>query len=111
MAIKIIVSNTVKFKVRGTIKDDAGIDQPFDFHLTCMRLDQDQVNDRLRADRDAPIVDFLATVIEDWQGVRDGEDRPLPYCDDALRQLCRIPGLPRVMLSTYLHEIGAKEKN
>lgn len=111
MAIKISISNTVKFKVKGTIKDEAGIDQPFDFTLTCMRLDADQIQSKLRGESDASVSDFLADVVEDWAGVRDADDKQLPYSEESLRALFRIPGVAGLAFRTYLSEIGAKEKN
>ena len=87
MAIKIIVSNKLKFKVKGTIKDEEGRDQPFDFTLTCTRLDQDQIKAKLGPNADdTSVVDFML-------------------------ELCRIPGVSVVAFRTYLAEVGAKEKN
>lgn len=111
MAIKIVVSDTVAFKVRGTINDAAGVAQPFDFKLTCIRLDSDQINVKLKSDTDASLTDFMADVVEDWSGVRDAQDQPLPYSEAGLRQLCKIPGVASVAFRTYLSEVGAKEKN
>lgn len=111
MAIKIVISNTVRFKVKGTIKDESGTDQPFDFSLTCMRLDADQIQAKLRSESDASVVDFLVDVVEDWSGVRDADDKPLPCNEDNLRALCRIPGIASLIFRTYLLEVGAKEKN
>ena len=111
MAIKIVISNTVRFKFKGTIKDEAGTDQPFDFSLTCMRLDSEQIQAKLRGESDASVTDFLVDVVEDWSGVKDADDKALPYSEDKLRALCRIPGIASLAFRTYLLEVGAKEKN
>ena len=111
MAIKIIISNTVRFKVKGTIKDEAGTDQPFDFSLTCTRLDAEQIQAKLRTDSEASVTDFLIDVVEDWAGVKDADDKALPFSEDNLRALCRIPGVASLAFRTYLSEVGAKEKN
>lgn len=112
MSIKIIVSDKLKFKVKGTIKDEEGRDQPFDFTLTCNRLNQDQINAKLGPMGDDPsVLDFMLQVIEDWQGVRDEENKPMPYTEDNYRGLCKIPGMSVVVYRTYLAEVGAKEKN
>lgn len=110
MAIKIVISNTVKFKVKGSI-NEAGIDQPFNFGLTCSRLDSEQIQSKLRSDSDASLTDFLLEVIEDWEGVRGDDDKPLTFTDANLRALCRIPGIAALMFRTYIAEVGAKEKN
>jgi hypothetical protein len=111
MGIKIVVSNLVKIKVRGTIKDEAGTDQPFDFSLTCRRLDADQIKTKLSDNSEASVSDFMLEVIEDWAGVRDADDKPLPFSESAWGQLCKIPGVSLVAFRTYLSEVGAKEKN
>jgi hypothetical protein len=110
MAIKIVVSPTLKFKVRGTIKDEAGTDQPFDFWLTARRLDADQIQAKLR-EGDNSVVDFMVDLVDDWLGVKDADDKPLPYSEAAYRELTKIPGVAQVAFRTYLIEAGAKEKN
>jgi len=111
MAIKISVSNTVAFNVKGTINDAAGIAQPFSFKLTCTRLEQEQITAKLQSDTESKIVDFLVDVVEDWSGVRDDDDKPLAYSEDSLRKLCKISGVAAVAFHTYLAEVGAKAKN
>lgn len=111
MGIKIVISNTVRFKVKGTIKDEAGTDQPFDFSLTCTRLDAEQIQAKLRTDSEASVTDFLIDVVEDWAGVKDADDKALPFSEENLRALCRIPGVASLAFRTYLSEVGAKEKN
>ena len=110
MAIKIVVSPTVKFKVRGTLKDEAGTDQPFDFWLTCRRLDAEQIQAKLR-EGETSVVDFMVDVIEDWSGVKDEDDKALDYTEAAYRELAKIPGVAQVAFRSYLTESGAKEKN
>lgn len=111
MAIKIVISDTVGLKVKGTINDAAGVAQPFDFALTCIRLDADQIQAKLKSESDASITDFLADIITGWSGVRDADDKPIPYTEDALRQLCKIPGVANLAFKSYLLDAGAKEKN
>lgn len=108
MSIKITVSDTVRFKVAGTIADASG-PQPFDFSLVARRLDAEQLRVRLD-DSDTSIVDFLAEVVTGWQGVK-GDAGELPYSPDALRQLLQIPGLAALSMRSYLADVGAKAKN
>lgn len=111
MSFKIIVSNTVKFKVRGTIKDESGADMPFDFTVTARRLDTDTIRDRLSDESESKVTDFLASVVEDWAGVKDADDKPIPYSEEALRAACRVPGIALLMFQTYFSETSAKAKN
>lgn len=111
MSIKIIVADKLKFNVKGTIKNGAGVDEPFTFSLTCDRLDADAIQAALSAGDDAPIADFFVPITTDWHGVKDADDKPLPYSPEALHQLFKIPGVARIAFRTYLSEVGAKEKN
>jgi hypothetical protein len=111
MAIKIVISDTVGIKVKGNINDAAGVPQPFDFNLTCARLDADQIQHKLKSESEASITDFLVDVIDGWSGVRDADEKPLPYNEENLLQLCKIPGVANLAFRTYLAEVGAKEKN
>ena len=109
MAIKIVVSDTVSFKVQGSINDAAGIAQPFSFTLKCSRLNTEDLQSKIKSDGD--VIDFLNDVIEDWSGVKDADDKPLPYTEASLRALCTLPGISMIAYRTYLTECGAKEKN
>ena len=111
MSIKIVVSNTVGFTVKGVINDAAGVPQPFSFKLIAARRESEQIQTRLKADGESTLIDFLSDIIEDWSGVRDADDKAIPYSVDALRQLCAIPGVAAVAFRTYIAEVGAKEKN
>jgi hypothetical protein len=111
VAIKIVISDTVGFKVKGTINDAAGVAQPFDFTLTCQRLDADQIKAKLKDDSDKSFEDFMASIITGWGGVRDADDKPMPYTPEAYGQLCKIPGIANIAFHTYFAEVGAKEKN
>ena len=111
MAIKIVISDTVGIKVKGTINSAAGTPEPFDFGLTCARLDAEQIALKLKSDSDASITDFMVDVVEDWSGVRGADEKQLPYNEATFRQLCKIPGVANLAFKTYLSEVGAKEKN
>lgn len=109
MAIKIVVSNKVGFKVKGSITNEAGTPEPFEFTVVAERLDTDGIEATTRSE--ASMVDFLAQIITDWKGVKDEDGAPVPYSEEALRQLCKIAGLVGLMFSAYFAEVGAKAKN
>lgn len=110
MAIKIVISDTVGFKVKGTINDEKGIAQPFDFTLICSRLDQDQIQAKLKDNGDASLTDFLADVIESWNGVRDASDAQLPYSEASLRACARSPAWPAWRFAPTCPRWGQKKK-
>ena len=111
MSFKIVISDKIKFKVRGTIKDETGADQPFDFTILADRLDADTIRARLKDDAEASLADFLAQIIEDWQGIKDADDKPLPYTTANLAAVCKVPGIAALIFQTYFAEVGAKAKN
>ena len=112
MALRIEIANKVKFKVEGTIANEAGPDEKFDFALTAKRINAEGVRTLVDDRGDEPIADFLAGVIEGWSGVLDGAGQPVAFSQDSLRTLLtNIPGLAQLVFTRYLREIGAKAKN
>lgn len=111
MAIKIVISNLVGIKVKGSINDAAGIPQPFDFSLTCKRLDAEQIKAKIKVDGEMTTTDFMLSVVTDWSGVKDDDGSAIAFSEEAFRQLSLIPGLSSLMYATYMSEVGAKEKN
>lgn len=108
------ISPVVKFKVKGSIKDEHGTDKPFSFFLSCERVQEQDIAARMKAS-DGSIaefaVDFMGDVIVDWSDVIDDDKQPVPFSREAWQQLCRVPGLPLVVLATYREEAGARAKN
>lgn len=111
MAISIVISDTVGFKVKGTINNAAGVPQPFDFNLTAHRLDADEIQDKIKTDSEASLTDFIVSVVTGWSGVKNVDEKPLEFSEDNLRLLCKLPGIAAITFRTYLAEVGAKEKN
>ena len=111
MAFKIVVSDTVGVKVKGSMVDAAGITQPFDFTLFCNRLDSDTINNKLKNESDSSITDFMAEVTTGWQDVRGDDNAIIAFNSQALRQMFNIPGIPMLAFRAYLGDVGAKEKN
>lgn len=110
MTICIEVSDTVAFRVSGHINSATGTAQPFDFKLTADRLDTDAIAAAFE-DTSVNTTEFLVRVVRDWSGVRAPNGDTVPYSAEALRRLCKIPGVSAVAFKTYLAEVGAKEKN
>ena len=111
MAIKIVVSDTVGIKCKGTINDAAGIPQPFAFGLTCNRLSDAEIKAKLKNESEASLTDFMVDVVIGWSDVLDADNKSLPFSEGNLRQLCQITGVAGLAFRTYLAESGAKEKN
>ena len=111
MAFNIEISDTVRFTVRFTTKDGAGVEKPASFDLIARRLDVDEYKDALAQETSVTFADFLASVVQGWDGVRDGSGAPVEFTPDGLRKLCKVPGLASLMFKTYGAEVAVKEKN
>jgi hypothetical protein len=109
MAIKITVSNRVKFNVEGTLKDEDGKDNAFKFGLLCNRITAEQHRERTKGDID--FVQFMVEETSDWFDVKDADNKPLEFSEDNLRNLLNMPGLAALVYFTYMRETGAKQKN
>jgi hypothetical protein len=107
MALKLIIRNTCKVPVAGTVPDENGTPQRFSFTLICRRLGADALAEALKL----PMREFFDAVVNDWEGVSDDQGQPLPFGPGALGQLLDIHGMAPVALKAYLLESGAKEKN
>ena len=102
-------SNVLKFKVKGTVKDGAGVDQAFAFDLEATRINQDDAQAIINSGEKT--VDIMADLVTGWTGVKDGTST-IEYSADNFRALCReYPGLSNLIFSTYFGEVGAKAKN
>lgn len=117
MALNIVISPSVRFKVAGSITTEDGKDAPFDFWLTAERLkDTAEVQGYLDSIKDAdpsartPVTDALALRITGWDGVKSGS-QAVDFSDASLRALLNMPGMALLVHSRYLRECGAKEKN
>lgn len=120
MSIKIVVSQHVKFPVKGKTIDAEGNSLDFDFLLTCKRLDQEAL-DKLRADlvvasakagNHGEVAVRMATLATAWDKVQDADGEPLPFSTDNLMALfAAYPGLALLAWRTYQDESGVKEKN
>lgn len=112
MAIKLVIDNKVTFTVKGTYKDAKGITKPFDFDLTCNRLDDDAFAEKVSAATpDTSITDFMADVTEGWGRVTDDNGAPVEFTEAGFRTLCKIPGVGRLCFDTFRQEVGVKAKN
>ena len=105
------IDDKLKFRVKGTIKDAAGIDKPFEFSLLCHRRNAEEIQATLQDSEEKSIIDFVQEITIDWFGVKDGSGASLEFNETNLRALAKIPGLASLCLRTYLAEVGAKEKN
>jgi hypothetical protein len=120
MAIKIVVSNKVGFKVVGKFNDPDGNASEFSFRLTAKRLTQDELTqaisdaviDAAKNGNHQKIADTLIEITTDWGDVKDADSEPVSYSADGLRGLfTNYPGLALHTWRSYQDEVGVKAKN
>lgn len=110
MAFQLKARNSVIVPVRGTITDDTGKVERFDFSLTCRRLPARELAQTLKSS-ERTVYDFLGEVIEGWSGVLDADGNPIACTPDNVAALLDQPGIGVIAYKAYLEEHGAKEKN
>lgn len=115
MAFKLILSNTVRFPVKGTLTNEAGESEAFDFHLIAKRIDTDALEPPPAADgQPTPrptIDDVLRANITGWDGLLGADDKPLPFSADALGQLLKVFGMSGLCFQAFTAASGAKSGN
>jgi hypothetical protein len=111
MAIKIVLSDKVKLKIKGSYVNENGGDSPFDFTMTMKRLSAEKIKEELE-NSEKTVVQFLADLTHDWSDVLDGTGQQIAWSKESFEMLCgNIHNLGQIILTTYLSEVGAKAKN
>ena len=108
MSICIVISDTVRFAVKGALRGQDGTQKPFDFELTARRLDTDAYQEAIAS---SSLGDFLRGVVTDWHKVLDDAGEPVPFGASAFERLLRMPGMASHIFKVYSAEVAVKEKN
>lgn len=111
MVFKLVVSDDVTIRVSGSLPDERGTPQRFDFSLLAKRLDTAELRETLSSED--LIEDWLQPRVHGWSQVLDEQGQSLPFSPEHLRQLLRIVGMPALIYAAYVQASGArgKEKN
>lgn len=110
MAIKIEISDKIKFKVAGTRNTETTIGEEFEFKLVGNNYDTDTLKERL-SDKEETKEAFLLKEISAWSDVKDKAGLDVPFSRDAFERFLKPVGLTDLVFHTYLSEIGVKAKN
>ena len=108
MAFCIEISDTVRFTVKGSLKDETGAEKPFSFDLVATRLDADEYADAVSA---GTLRDFLLNVITGWHGLKAADGGAQDFSADALARLLKLPGMATLVFKAYSADVIVKEKN
>lgn len=110
MAIDIQIDDTVRFPVKGKLFDAEGREREFHFDLDMQRMDQDEFDKELANDR-ITVRALVERLAKGWAGVKGPEGDDVPFSNNALKQLLRIPGLSNLIWVAYCEYAGARAKN
>lgn len=109
MAFKLVKRNKLAVTVKGTLPDQKGKPEHFDFKLHCERLSQDEI-DNIRQENGG-VKELIRRVAEGWDAVLDEAGQPVPFSTDGLEELIDYAGMPLLVLRSYMEQVGAAAKN
>jgi hypothetical protein len=109
MAIKLVKRNKLAVTVKGTLPDENGKPEHFDFKLHCERLSQDEI-DNVRQENGG-VKAFIRRVVEGWDAVLDEAGQSVPFSTNGLEELIDYAGMPLLVLRCYMEQVGAAAKN
>lgn len=109
MAFKLVKRNKLAVMVKGTLPDENGKLEHFDFKLHCARLSQDEIDDVRQ--ENGGVKAFVRRVTEGWDGVLDAGGQPVQFSADGLEELIAFAGMPLLVLRCYMEQVGAAAKN
>ncbi len=108
----IVVSDKVRFQVKGTTVDEKGDEVPFKFSLVGDRVDSEQLA-KIMSSTD-PVEKTLTPLITGWSDQRLvlEEDRtPAEFSAEAFASLMSIPFMAHLCFNAYHRATGAAVKN
>ena len=109
LAVEDIVCVTVKGKLPGATK---GAVKTFDFTIDMRRDEQEELNAAMASG--AAIADFIVERASAWAKQRlvlNEDGSPAEFCEAALREMMKIPGMAVFIYRAYLNDVGVQEKN
>lgn len=109
MALKLIKRNKLAVTVKGTLPDENGKPEHFDFKLHCERLSQDEIDDVRQ--ENGGVKAFIRRVAQGWETVLDESGKAVQFSADGLDELIDYAGMPMLILRCYMEQVGAAAKN
>lgn len=108
---KIATKRTVKWPVIVDVPQDGGTSKTERFTCEFEILDQSVIDARL-ADPRGNDIEFLSSVINDWDGVVDEKMQIVPCHEETKRSLLDIPYVRAAALRAYFDAVsGGRRKN
>lgn len=108
MSIRLVVSDTVKVRVQGSLPNGDGGSIQFDYSLICDRLSSDEL-EQLQEDK-VPVKVALLDRTKGWEQVLDESDQPVPFSREGFERLLKIIGMEQLAFARLIVASGAKGK-
>ena len=102
--------NKLPVEVKGTLPGEDGKPEHFDFILHCKRLTQKEI-DAVMKDKKGEVTGFVKSVAEGWGLVLDAAGNAVPFSDEQFDAQLENPGLPVLIMHSYLEQVSATAKN
>ncbi len=102
--------NKLPVLVKGALPGEDGKSVNFEFTLNCKRLTQGDI-DAVMKDKKGEVKGFVQKVAEGWDGMLDADGNAVPFASEKLDELLDNPGLPLLIMHTYLEQVSATAKN
>ena len=106
------IEDTVEVPLKFNIKSGK-VQRLFSFSVTCTRLEQDVITERLD-DKDRKVKDFMEGLVTGWEGqklVVNADGTPADFNPESLAALLNVAGVAGALFNAYFKECGLKEKN
>lgn len=110
MAFILKKRNKLAVKIKGTLPDEDGKQIDFDFVLHCKRLTQGEI-DVFMKDQKGKVAALVKDVAEGWGLVLDEAGNAVPFSGEQLDAQLENPGLPMLILQSYMEQVSATAKN
>lgn len=110
MGFKLVELDVVNVKIEGSLANESGKFESFDYTLQCTRMGADALKEKL-SDEKTPTKDFMANVVIGWNGVSDAGGIAIPFNKESCNALLNIPGMAGIAFTAYLEQQAAKAKN
>lgn len=111
MALILDKSPTYKWPVRIETTSEDGRKLREDFTAIFRRTSDERVGELVKEaqetdERGRSDMEFIKEILDGWEDVKDAKDKPVEFCDSALKALLSINGAGRAIVEAFLESIN-----
>ncbi len=112
MNFKFSIGNHIEVPVHLKLRDGQTV-REFKFHVTGKRLSAQEAREKLDADSEATVGEFLSENLIGWRGqtlvIDEATGAPVDFSAEALAALLNVAGVAGVIYLSYLKELAASD--